>query len=47
VSAVGWNILGLQPIGILFSKKISALCYVYLTVYDILCCVFIYLEFNI
>jgi hypothetical protein len=43
MSMVGWNVLGLQPVGVLFSEKISALCYGYLPVYDLFHCVFIYL----
>jgi hypothetical protein len=27
MSMVGWNILGLQPVGVLFSENISALYY--------------------
>jgi hypothetical protein len=43
VSTVGWNVLGLQLVGVLFSENISALCYGYLPVYDLFHCVFIYL----
>jgi hypothetical protein len=45
VSTVGWNILGLQPLGVLFYKdNFSLLCY-YSSVHEyILLC--IYLSFN-
>jgi hypothetical protein len=45
MSTVGWNILGLQPVGVLFSKKISSLCYGYLPVYDLfLLCIYLTLN---
>jgi hypothetical protein len=48
VSMVGWNVLGLHPVGVLFSEKISALCYGYLPVYDLFHVVYLFIfEFNI
>jgi hypothetical protein len=42
VSTVGWNILGLQPVGVFFIK-ISALCYGIIYLYmNVFRCVFIY-----
>jgi hypothetical protein len=42
VSTVGWNVLGLQPVGVMFIK-ISALCYGIIYLYmNVFHCVFIY-----
>jgi hypothetical protein len=45
VSMVGWNVLGLQPVGVFFYKDKCSLLWYYLPVYEcILLC--IYLSFN-
>jgi hypothetical protein len=42
VSMVGWNVFGLQPVGVIFIK-ISALCYGIIYLYmNVFRCVFIY-----
>jgi len=42
VPMVGWNVLGMQPISVLFLENICAIYYGYLHMYDLFCCVFIY-----
>jgi hypothetical protein len=43
VSMVGWNVLGLQPVGVIFYKDKCSLLWYYLYVYECIPrCVFIY-----
>jgi hypothetical protein len=42
VSTVGWNVLGLQPVGVFFYKDKCSLLWYYLSVYECIRCVFIY-----
>jgi hypothetical protein len=43
VSMVGWNVLGLQPVGVIFHKDNFSLLWYHIHVYEcIFCCIFNY-----